>query len=170
MKRLALLALAACTSAACSITVPNGTGPSIRTVTVTPPATSPTRTYAQPSTPSVTGPKTEIDSDGTYVVGVDILRTYRTLAALAAIGRGYVALIPATSLTTTPARKPSTFSYRSGVLTQHPPESVVGPHGEQLPGVPSGESAIGPAESGKGWQFSLPPGHGWIDPRVKAKR
>lgn len=114
MKRLALLALAACTSAACSITVPNGTGPSIRTVTVTPPATSPTRTYAQPSTPSVTGPKTEIDSDGTYVVGVDILRTYRTLAALAAIGRGYVALIPATSLTTTPARKPLTFSLQIG--------------------------------------------------------
>ncbi|CAM3416434.1 hypothetical protein MYCO108962_19320 [Mycobacterium colombiense] len=73
MKRLALFAIAACTCAACSITVPNGTSPSTKTVTVTPPATSSTRTYAQPSTPTLTGPKTEIDRDGTYVVGVDIL-------------------------------------------------------------------------------------------------
>lgn len=60
--------------------------------------------------------------------------------------------------------------YLDVLFHQHPPESVVGPHGEQLPGVPSGESAIGPAESGKGWQFSLPPGHAGIDPRVTTIR
>lgn len=78
--RLALLAIGACCAiAACSITAPNGSGPSARTVTVTPPASSATKAYSPPATSTPTGPKTVIDRDGTYVVGVDILPgMYRT--------------------------------------------------------------------------------------------
>ncbi|WP_374024687.1 hypothetical protein [Mycobacterium sp. HNNTM2301] len=60
--------------------------------------------------------------------------------------------------------------YLDVLFHQHPPESVVGPHGEQLPGVPAGESATGPADSGKGWLFPIQPGQGACDPRVATIR
>ena len=58
--------------------------------------------------------------------------------------------------------------YLDVLFHQHPPEAVVGPHGEQLPGVPAGESATGPADSGKGWLFPIQPGR--CDPRVTTIR
>lgn len=60
--------------------------------------------------------------------------------------------------------------YLDVLFHQHPPEAVVGPHGEQLPGVPAGESATGPADSGKGWLFPIQAGQAGCDPRVTTIR
>ncbi|OBF70983.1 hypothetical protein A5750_20935 [Mycobacterium sp. 852002-51613_SCH5001154] len=60
--------------------------------------------------------------------------------------------------------------YLDVLFHQHPPETVAGPHGEQLPGVPAGESSTGPADSGKGWLFPIQPGQAGCDPRVTTIR
>jgi hypothetical protein len=81
MNRLVLIAtasiLTACSGAA---QTPIGTGQSVRTVTVTQPTVATTAYAAAPvPTAAPSGPKSVIETDGTYLVGTDILPgTYRT--------------------------------------------------------------------------------------------
>lgn len=53
---------------------------------------------------------------------------------------------------------------------QHPPTSVIGPGGVNLPGVPPGLISDTPAKSGQGWIYPIPPNQPGIDPRVVSIR